>query len=42
MFPYLRNGEIWRDINEEFQHNDLKPTSDDKHWMDTCIEESLE
>jgi hypothetical protein len=42
LFPYLRNGEIWRDIAEEFQHMALKPTSDDKHWMETCIEESHE
>ena len=42
LYPYLKNGEIWRDISEEFTHANLKPTSDDKHWMDTCIEESLE
>ena len=42
LYPYLKNGEIWRDIHEEFEDTDLKPTSDDKHWMETCIEESRE
>jgi hypothetical protein len=42
LYPYLKNGEIWRDIEEEFEDTNLKPTSDDKHWMETCIEESRE
>jgi hypothetical protein len=42
LYPYLKNGEIWRDIEEEFDDTNLKPTSDDKHWMETCIEESRE
>jgi len=33
LYPYLKNGEIWRDIEEEFEDTNLKPTSDDKHWM---------
>jgi len=40
LFPYLKNGEIWRDIHQELGDLDLKPTSDDKHWMETCIEEA--
>lgn len=42
LYPYLRNGEIWRDIAEEFADTNLKPTSDDRHWMETSIEESRE
>ena len=42
LYPYLRNGEIWRDINEEFDDVNLKATSDDRHWMETSIEESRE
>lgn len=42
LYPYLKNGEIWRDIQEEFEDNALKATSDDRHWMETCIEESRE
>ena len=42
LYPYLKNGEIWRDVEEEFEDTNLKPTSDDKHWMETCIEESRE
>ena len=42
LYPYLRNGEIWRDIAQEFHDVNLKATSDDRHWMDTCIEESRE
>ena len=42
LFPYLKNGEIWRDIQEEFEDQRLKPTSDDRHWMETCVEESRE
>lgn len=42
LYPYLKNGEIWRDINEEFEDTNMRPTSDDKHWLETCIEESRE
>ena len=42
LFPYLKNGEIWRDIQEEFEDKNLKCTSDDQHWMQTSIEESRE
>lgn len=33
LYPYLKNGETWRDIEEEFEDTNLKPTSDDAHWM---------
>lgn len=42
LYPYLKNGEIWRDIEEELVDTNIKPTSDDKHWMLTCIEEAKE
>lgn len=42
MYPYLKNGEIWRDIKQELEDVDIRPVSDDKHWLETCIEESRE
>ena len=42
LYPYIKNGEIWKDIKQELQDNNIKPTSDDEHWMETCIEESDE
>jgi hypothetical protein len=42
LYPYMKNGEIWRDIKEELDDKNTKPTSDDKHWMDTCVEEAFE
>lgn len=42
LYPYLKNGEIWLDIKEEMSDFQIKPTSDDAHWMNTCIEESRE
>ena len=42
LYPYLKNGEIWRDIKEELEETNVKPSSDDNHWMMTCIEESRE
>lgn len=42
LYPYLKNGEIWKDIKQELDDINLKPTSDDKHWMDSAIEGSFE
>jgi hypothetical protein len=42
LYPFLRNGEIWRDIKEELDDINVKPTGDDEHWIKTCIEESSE
>jgi hypothetical protein len=42
LYPYLKNGEIWKDIKQELEDNNLKPTSDDKHWMESAIEGSIE
>jgi hypothetical protein len=42
LYPYIKNGEIWRDIREELADINLKTTSDDDHWMETCIDESDE
>ena len=42
LYPFLKNGEIWRDIKEELDDTDVKPTTDDEHWLKTCIEESEE
>jgi hypothetical protein len=35
----LKNGEIWQDIKQELDDLNVKPTSDDKNWMDSAIEE---
>lgn len=40
LYPYLKNGEVWLDIKEELRDLGIKPTFDDSHWMNTCIEES--
>lgn len=42
LYPFLKNGEIWRDIKEELDDTNVKPTQDDEHWLKTCIEESDE
>jgi hypothetical protein len=42
LYPYLKNGEIWKDIKQELDDLNVKPTSDDKHWMDSAIEGSNE
>jgi len=42
LYPYLKNGEIWRDIKQELEDKNIKATSDDQHWMETCIEEAQE
>lgn len=38
LYPYLKNGEIWKDIKQELEDFNVKPTSDDKNWMDSSIE----
>lgn len=40
LYPYFKNGEIWSDIREELEDLNLKPVSDDDHWMETVIEET--
>jgi hypothetical protein len=42
LYPFLKNGEIWRDIQQELDDLDVKPTNDDEHWLKTCIEEAQE
>jgi hypothetical protein len=42
LFPYLKNGEIWRDIAEELREQGIRPTTDDHHWLMTCVEEATE
>jgi hypothetical protein len=38
LYPYLKNGEIWKDIKQELDDVNVKPTSDDKNWIDSSIE----
>jgi len=33
---------VWKDIKQELENEQVRPTMDDKHWMDTCIEEANE
>lgn len=42
LYPYIKNGEIWKDIKLELADINVKPTSDDEHWMETYVEESDE
>ena len=42
IYPLLKNGEIWRKNKEYLDSTNNKPTSDDKHLMETCIEEAKE
>ena len=42
LYPYLKTGEIWKDIRQELEDTNIKPTSDDDNWMETCIEEADE
>lgn len=42
LYPYLKNGEIWKDIKQELDDLNVKPTSDDKNWMDSSIEGAQE
>jgi len=39
IYPQLKMGEIWCEIQEGLNEAGLKPTSDDLHWMLTSIEE---
>jgi len=42
LYPFFKNGEIWSDIREELEDLNIKPVSDDNHWMETLIEETQE
>lgn len=42
LYPYLKNGEIWMDIKQELVDTNLRPTGDDRHWLETSIEEAIE
>lgn len=42
LYPYLKNGEIWKDIKQELDDMNVKPTSDDKNWMDSSVEGATE
>lgn len=42
LYPYLKNGEIWKDIKQELDDLNVKATSDDKHWMESAVELSNE
>jgi hypothetical protein len=39
IYPQLKMGEIWCEIQEELADFKIRPTSDDLHWMLTSIEE---
>ena len=39
IYPQLRIGEIWKEIQLELVQKGVEPTSDDDHWMLMSIEE---
>lgn len=39
MYPHFKIGEIWSQIRLQLKQENLEPTIDDKHWMETSIEE---
>lgn len=40
MYPIFKNLENWLDVTEEFEDLKFRPTSDDRNWILTQIEES--
>ncbi len=42
MYPHFKIGEIWKDTQVKLKRQNVKPTSDDYHWMMTNIEEFQE
>lgn len=42
IYPQLKVGEIWSEIQEDLEREGIKPTADDLHWMLSSIEEFTE
>lgn len=38
MYPHFKIGEIWSQIKLQLKNENIEPTKDDKHWMETSIE----
>lgn len=39
MYPHFKMGEIWKKIRLTLNEEKVEPTFDDRHWMETSIEE---
>ena len=39
MYPHFKMGQIWGEIKNSLKAQDIEPTEDDRHWMETSIEE---
>lgn len=42
MYPEFRKGELFLDIKNELESLGIKPTSDDRYWLQQCLDEVLE
>ena len=42
MYPDFRKGELFLDIKTELESLGIKPTADDRYWLQQCLDESLE
>jgi cilia- and flagella-associated protein 69 len=42
MYPDFRKGELFLDIKNELEALGIRPTSDDRYWLQQCLDEALE
>ena len=42
MYPDFRKGELFLDIKNELDSLGIRPTSDDRFWLQQCLDEALE
>ena len=42
MYPDFRKGELFLDIKNELESLGIRPTSDDRFWLQQCLDEALE
>ena len=42
MYPDFRKGELFLDIKNELESLGIRPTSDDRYWLQQCLDEALE
>lgn len=42
MYPDFRKGELFLDIKNELESLGIRPTSDDRFWLQECLDEALE
>lgn len=39
LYPHFKMGEIWSEIESGLKEEGIEPTTDDKHWLRTSMEE---